>query len=169
MPTTQCDEVYVLQFGSMAYLTGRREDLLASRGEVFCLPAIWTEWYHHGRLTAQKGACYYLGINCSEFGKIVISVGGPLYRHLQIFGILLIGQVEDRVEQGLLVTDCLREGGELQDLVARAQRFASLVGADGAPQSLSSLRPSEVTTAPSGKASTDGGPVVQENSDTFKV
>jgi len=152
MPTTLCGEVYVIQLGCMAYLrAGRDEDHIAAKGEAFCLPSLWTEWYHHGRLTARKGACYYVGIDCTQFGKLAISVGGPLYRHLQIFGILLIGSVESAVEEGRRVDDLCLEPDQLKELVSRAQRFASLVGAGGGFESLESLRPSQASSGPDGR------------------
>ena len=75
-----------------------------SPGQVLCLPCLWAEWLHRGRLTANGGTtAYYNGINCEKFCSLVKQHGNPLWQYLQIYGILVIGEID--APQGLTGKD----------------------------------------------------------------
>ena len=86
---------------------------LCGENAVICMASLWANWYHRGRnlavtwqtkrretkgfgsgLTASTGTCFYVGIQCEEFGRLASSHGGPLWQYLQVFGMLLVGTVE---------------------------------------------------------------------------
>ncbi|CAE7421219.1 per1 [Symbiodinium pilosum] len=133
MPGTECGQVYIIEAGSMGYiarqLTSFESEHIHS-GEVFCLPCIWAEWLHRGRLTANTGkTCYYNGLDCVKFANLVKQHGSPLWQYLQIYGILLIGEVEHMDAEDIWVTDKALADRKMDDIAGRAQRFADIVNA----------------------------------------
>ena len=60
------------------------------------LPCIFAEWKHRGRLYAHHSACYWVGLNAVRFCNLIADSGGVVWQHLHIFGILLVGAIEDR-------------------------------------------------------------------------
>lgn len=137
MSATDCTGTYVLQSGSMRYLAKQKTssqimDMIRQKidqGAVLCLPSLWADWQHRGRLTAEYGTCYYMKIDAEKFCSIATQYGGPLWQYLQIFGILLIGAVDNRDEQGIMITDLGFEEKELDRVVMRAQRIAAIMNA----------------------------------------
>ena len=137
MSATDCTGAYVLQSGSMRYLAKQKTssqimDMVRQKidqGAVLCLPSLWADWQHRGRLTAEYGTCYYMKIDAEKFCSIATQYGGPLWQYLQIFGILLIGAVDNRDEQGIMITDLGFEEKELDRVVMRAQRIAAIMNA----------------------------------------
>ena len=135
MPGTECTQVYIIENGSMGYIARQLTSFESEHvfgGEVFCLPCIWAEWNHRGRLTANTGKiCYYNGVDAATFANLVKKHGSPLWQHLdaidscskfvfvlgticdlrqrylQIFGILLIGEVEHMDGEAPYQTVCV--------------------------------------------------------------
>ncbi|CAE7456056.1 unnamed protein product [Symbiodinium sp. CCMP2456] len=133
MPGTECTQVYIIENGSMGYIARQLTSFESEHvfgGEVFCLPCIWAEWNHRGRLTANTGKiCYYNGVDAVTFANLVKKHGSPLWQYLQIFGILLIGEVEHMDGEDIWVTDKCLSDSKMDDVAARAQRFADIVNA----------------------------------------
>ncbi|CAE7589521.1 KCNH2 [Symbiodinium natans] len=137
MSATSCTCAYVLQSGSMRYLAKQKTnsqimDMIRQKidpSAVLCLPSLWADWQHRGRLTAEYGTCYYIKIDAEKFCSIATQYGGPLWQYLQIFGILLIGAVDNRDELGMWVSDLGFEENELDRIVMRAQRIAAIMNA----------------------------------------
>lgn len=133
MPGTECTQVYIIENGSMGYIARQLTSFESEHvfaGEVFCLPCIWAEWNHRGRLTANTGKiCYYNGVDAATFANLVKKHGSPLWQYLQIFGILLIGEVEHMDGEDIWVTDKGLADSKMDDIAARAQRFADIVNA----------------------------------------
>ncbi|CAJ1402802.1 unnamed protein product [Effrenium voratum] len=125
MPGTNCEEVYIVEHGRMSYLT-RSRTFEVAEGDFLCLPSLWAEWYHRGRLSASTGAAYYVGVVSSIFCQICLEHGGPMWQYLQIFGILLVGEVE-AMEEEHAVSDLYHEN--LEQLGVRAQKFAQILNA----------------------------------------
>lgn len=69
--------------------------------------------------------------------------GGPLFRYLQIFGILLVSEIEYLQEQGTIVSDMNLEKEQLIHLAAQAERYSDVAAPKSAPnkftQSLSRI------------------------------
>ncbi|CAE7258640.1 unnamed protein product, partial [Symbiodinium pilosum] len=131
MPGTDCTEVYILEQGNMGYIArqfGTFESEFLSPGEVLCLPCFWAEWLHRGRLTANGGTtAYYNGINCEKFCSLVKQHGSPLWQYLQIYGILVIGEIEHLDAEDIFVTDKSLRAAKMDDIAARASRFGEMI------------------------------------------
>ncbi|CAE7707258.1 CNGA1, partial [Symbiodinium sp. CCMP2456] len=86
MPGRDCREVYIIDSGSLEYSASGQmpfECTAASATDsVLCLPALWAEWTHRGRLTANYGLCYYNGVDCEQFCSLAINFGGVLCHYL---------------------------------------------------------------------------------------
>jgi len=128
MPGTDCKTVYYVDAGSMAYLSRqtRKERQVVGEEAVLCLPCLWSDWHHRGRLTAAFGMCTLVTLDVEEFGRLITRFGGPLYQHLQILGILLVSEVEATNEVEW-VTDLGLQQEVLEALVARAEGFISIL------------------------------------------
>ncbi|CAE7208136.1 CNGA1, partial [Symbiodinium microadriaticum] len=131
MPGRDCREVYIIDSGSLEYSASGEmpfECTAASATDsVLCLPALWAEWTHRGRLTANYGLCYYNGIDCEQFCSLAINFGGVLCHYLKILGILLVGAIEALDEEAIHVTDIsLQTHVPLSGIVLRATQFASI-------------------------------------------
>ncbi|CAE7292067.1 Kcnh7 [Symbiodinium sp. CCMP2592] len=124
LPGADCQRVYVLQSGSMGYSFREQIPIPLRSQDVLCLPCLWAEWYHRGRLTS-NAICYIAGVDCEEFCRQAINFGGRLVQFLQIYGILLVGAVE-ALEEQRLATDLSLEEDKLSDVASRAERFASM-------------------------------------------
>lgn len=124
LPGADCQRVYVLQSGSMGYSFREQMPIPLRAQDVLCLPCLWAEWYHRGRLTS-NAICYIAGVDCEEFCRQAINFGGRLVQFLQIYGILLVGAVE-ALEEQRLATDLSLEEDKLSDVASRAERFASM-------------------------------------------
>jgi len=133
MPGTECSEVYVIEAGSMGYIARQLNSAMAEaceNGEVLCLPCIWAEWQHRGRLTANTGeTCYYTGLSCEKFAHIVKQHGPPLWQYMQIYGILFIEEIEHMDAEDFFVTDQCLAVERMEEIAMRAQRFANMVNA----------------------------------------
>jgi len=131
MPGTECTEVYLLDQGNMGYIARQFatfEAEFVSPGQVLCLPCLWAEWLHRGRLTANGGTtAYYNGINCEKFCSLVKQHGNPLWQNLQIYGILVIGEIEHMDAEDIFVTDKTLAEDKMHDIATRAGRFADMV------------------------------------------
>jgi len=131
MPGTECTEVYLLDQGNMGYIARQFatfEAEFVSPGQVLCLPCLWAEWLHRGRLTANGGTtAYYNGINCEKFCSLVKQHGNPLWQYLQIYGILVIGEIEHMDAEDIFVTDKTLAEDKMHDIATRAGRFADMV------------------------------------------
>lgn len=131
MPGTDCNEVYIIESGSKGYLSRQSvSQSMCGEDEVICMASLWAAWYHRGRLTASHGTCFYVGINCEEFGRLAGSHGGPLWQYLQVFGMLLVGTVEVLEDHGEDLSDLslpmeklYHLGNRAQHLVRKAARF----------------------------------------------
>ena len=71
MPGTDCKHVLVIETGLMHYYARNQAGVLTRNQEVqnedvLCLPCLWADWHHRGRLTASTGTCYYGKINADE-------------------------------------------------------------------------------------------------------
>ncbi|CAK9039765.1 cGMP-gated cation channel alpha-1 (Cyclic nucleotide-gated cation channel 1) (Cyclic nucleotide-gated channel alpha-1) (CNG channel alpha-1) (CNG-1) (CNG1) (Cyclic nucleotide-gated channel [Durusdinium trenchii] len=124
MPGTDCQEVYVIQSGTMQYSAKPR---VAKEADVLCMPCFWADWHHRGRMTAENAACYYIGVHAECFCNLATKNGGPLWQFLQIFGILLVGHIEGMDEEHTLMTDLGLPEEEFAKLTLRAQEFACTV------------------------------------------
>lgn len=105
MPTVDCKHVYILESGSMIYLAHVQEGPKLLEKQMLCLACLWTEWHHRGRLTSGQNMSYFVKVHCEAFGQLVVKFGGSLWRYLQIFGILLVSELEHQQETGRPVTD----------------------------------------------------------------
>ncbi|CAJ1385449.1 unnamed protein product [Effrenium voratum] len=136
MPATPCNEVYVIQSGQMSYTAAAANQPpdSVSSGDILCLPCFWAEWQHVGRLTAMHagGTCYYFGINANDFCNLAMRSGKPLYRYLQVFGILLVGAYET-IEGGEVLTDLCLPPEQLKELAGRAARFETILSSKSGP------------------------------------
>lgn len=127
LPHKLCQFVYVIQTGSLEYHTLDKETEDCESDTVCCLPSLWAEWPHMGRLTANHGTCFYIGIGCRDFSMLAASFGGPICEYLKIFGILLLSEIEALQAQGTEVNDISAQDKiSTRDLADRAERFASL-------------------------------------------
>ena len=131
MPGTECTQVYLLDQGSMGYIARQFSNLeseIVSPGQVLCLPCLWAEWLHRGRLTANGGTtAYYNGIDCDKFCGLVKQHGNPLWQYLQIYGILVVSEIEHMDAEDIFVTDLPLGEAKMDDIATRAGRFANLV------------------------------------------
>ncbi|CAK9006735.1 Potassium/sodium hyperpolarization-activated cyclic nucleotide-gated channel 2 (Brain cyclic nucleotide-gated channel 2) (BCNG-2) [Durusdinium trenchii] len=128
LPGTDCHDVYIIESGFMGYVLPPGDftmDAEKVQGSL-CLPCLWAEWTHRGRLAANMGICYYARLRCDQFCIIIKKFGGPLFQHLQIFGILLVSEVEAMDDEGIEVTDMGLDEELMRGFVSRAERFASL-------------------------------------------
>eukprot|EP00435_Cladocopium_sp_Y103_P049961 s280_g15.t1 len=128
LPGTDCHDVYVIESGSMGYVTVAGDligDFTSVQGGL-CLPCLWCEWTHRGRLAATMGICYYARLRCDQFCTIVQKFGGPLFQFLQIFGIFLVSEIEAMDQQGVEVTDVNLDEELLKGFGRRAERFARM-------------------------------------------
>ncbi|CAE7240515.1 unnamed protein product, partial [Symbiodinium sp. KB8] len=139
MPGRDCREVYIIDSGSLEYSASGEmpfECTAASATDsVLCLPALWAEWTHRGRLTANYGLCYYNGIDCEQqfgSGSPGKHIDNGWYHRLPttwawILGILLVGAIEALDEEAIHVTDIsLQTHVPLSGIVLRATQFASI-------------------------------------------
>lgn len=130
MPGRDCREVYIIDSGSLEYSASGQmpfECTASATDSVLCLPALWAEWTHRGRLTANCGLCYYNGIDCEQFCSLAINFGGVLCHYLKILGILLVGAIESLDEEAIHVTDVsVQTHVPLTGIVHRATQFASI-------------------------------------------
>ena len=78
------------------YLNDQRHEDTVSAEDIVSLPCIFAEWKHRGRLYAHHSACYWVGLNAVQFCNLIADSGGAVWQHLHIFGILLVGAIEDR-------------------------------------------------------------------------
>eukprot|EP00439_Symbiodinium_sp_Y106_P055494 s1886_g7.t1 len=127
LPHKLCQYVYVIQTGTFEYHTLDKDTEDCKSDTVCCLPSLWAEWPHMGRLTANLGTCFYIGVGCRDFSMLAASFGGPLCEYLKIFGILLLSEIEALQAQGTEVNDIsVQNNISTRDLADRAERFASL-------------------------------------------
>ena len=91
-------QVLIVESGMMSYLylNNQRHEDTVSAEDIVCLQCIFAEWKHRGRLFAHHGSCYWVGLNAVKFCSLVTEYGGAVWQHLHIFGILLVGAIEDR-------------------------------------------------------------------------
>ncbi|CAJ1386437.1 unnamed protein product [Effrenium voratum] len=123
IPGQACQQVLMLQEGCMNYAAKDYScECSALSAANLCLPVLWAEWFYRGRLTAVDSLCYFVTLGSEEFGKIILEVGGGIFKHLQILGFLLVGHIEHMVEDGKQVTDL----AEVKELRTRAEQFTEL-------------------------------------------
>lgn len=72
--------------------------------------------------------CYYVKVNCEAFGHVVMKFGGALYRYLQIFGILLVSEIEWQQEEGFILSDLGLDQEQMNELSQQADRFSNVIG-----------------------------------------
>lgn len=166
MPGTDCKHVLVIETGLMHYFARNQANVLTRNQEVqsedvLCLPCLWADWQHRGRLTAGTGTSYYGKVNADEFALLARKFGGAFWVHLQIFGILLISEIENRDERSSInehITDIQMSKDELQRMKSRAETYVAILqandtgfsgGAESTP-SLHSRIPLPVTASRSG-------------------
>lgn len=149
IPGTDCPHVYIIDAGSMSYFCrgGSQQRASVAEGEILCLPTLWADWHHRGRLTANTTTCVYITLNSEQFGLLVSKVGGSMWQHLQIFGILLVSEIENMDQnscQRNSVSDLSLGQKKLDELVVRAERFASILKQNkdpaGPPDRMDSFR-----------------------------
>lgn len=130
LPRTSCCIVYALQTGCMEFVD---DDVKTKPVEcepdtvmaVVCLPSLWTEWEHTGRLTAKSGVCHYAGIDCNAFCNLATNFGGKLCEYLKVLGILILGEIESKEGEGIRVSDVsVPSEIPLDGLAPRAEQFA---------------------------------------------
>ncbi|CAE7362270.1 KCNH6 [Symbiodinium microadriaticum] len=130
LPNTKCNHAYILQSGSLEYNVHRLAPTHCEAdgdNNVLCLPAIWAEWEHTGRLFAAAGLCYYISVDCAQVCKAAGSFGGEMFEFLKILGLLIVGRIEDLYDRGEIVTDVLFDYEvDIPDFVQRAENFACL-------------------------------------------
>lgn len=156
MPGTDCQQVYVIQSGVMQYSAKPRasskvyETVRESVMEscVLCLPCFWADWHHRGRLASEDATCYYVGIQAEQFCGAATKHGGPLWQFLQIFGILLVGQIESSDEAESWVTDLCLSEESMSNLIERSQAFAATVRKNLDVSKASVLNPLRTITRP---------------------
>lgn len=151
MPGTDCKDAYLLESGDMFYLPRQGQSFAKERGpegvtlsnEHLCVVCLWAEWHHRGRLSSGQNMSYFIKVNCETFGQVAMKFGGPLFRYLQIFGILLVSEIEYLQEQGTIVSDMNLEKEQLIHLAAQAERYSDVAAPKSAPnkftQSLSRI------------------------------
>lgn len=149
IPGTDCPHVYIIDAGSMSYFCrgGNQQRANVAEGEILCLPTLWADWHHRGRLTANTTTCVYITLNSEQFGLLVSKVGGAMWQHLQILGILLVSEIENMDQnscQRNSVSDLSLGQTKLDELVIRAERFASILKQNkdpaGPPDRMDSFR-----------------------------
>ncbi|CAK9006737.1 Cyclic nucleotide-gated cation channel subunit A (Cyclic nucleotide-gated ion channel subunit A) (CNG channel) [Durusdinium trenchii] len=145
MPGTDCRDVYILESGRMLYLARQEHNdeeapFVVLQQENLCVACLWTEWHHRGRLSAGQGIGYYIQVQCDAFGHLVVKFGGPLWRFLQIFGILLVSELEFLQDMGEPVSDLGLPEDRMSDLATRAERFEQVLVPSGSPRG-ASVRP----------------------------
>lgn len=133
LPGTDCKDVYLLESGDMTYVMRRDTEATRICDQQLCVACLWAEWHHRGRLSAGQGMCYFIKVNCDAFGQVVLKYGGPLYRYLQIYGILLVSEIEWLQEDGFLMSDLNLDEEQMTNLSAQAERFANLVAVAPSP------------------------------------
>ena len=91
-------QVYIIESGSMNYLhlNNRKHSDEVSAEAIVCLQCIFAEWKHRGRLFANRSSCYWASLDAVQFCNLIADHGGAVWQHLHIFGILLVGAIEDR-------------------------------------------------------------------------
>ena len=129
LPGNDCSHAYVIQSGVMTYhgKDGREVCATNDQNSSWCLPALWAVWHNHGRFSADNGLCYYVTIDAENFCTASVNYGGPIYAHLQIFGILLVGHVEGMEDDNLKVGDMMDEL-VMSELRVRAQQYCAYAG-----------------------------------------
>eukprot|EP00434_Breviolum_minutum_P014837 symbB.v1.2.013082.t1/scaffold920.1/size152120/4 len=128
LPVTDCKDVYLLESGKMVYLYRRDTESKILSDTHLCVVCLWAEWQHRGRLSAGQGMCYYIKVNCEAFGHVVMKFGGELYRYLQIFGILLVSEIEWQQEEGFILSDLGLDQEQMNELSQQADRFSNVIG-----------------------------------------
>ena len=104
------------------HLNSQKHEDIVSAEDIICLPCIFAEWKHRGRLFAHRGSCYWVTLDAVEFCNLVTEYGGPIWQHLHIFGILLVGAIEDRA---WLINDVNWSTVRIDELCARTVKYAS--------------------------------------------
>eukprot|EP00438_Fugacium_kawagutii_P029794 Skav227167 [mRNA] locus=scaffold502:389341:402626:- [translate_table: standard] len=135
LPGTDCKDVYLLESGNLIYLMRRDSEARKLEDEHLCVACLWAEWHHRGRLSADQHMSYYMKVNCEAFGHAVVKFGGPLYRYLQIFGILLVSEIEWLQEDGFMVSDLGLDEEQMTHLSTQADRYAGMVAIAPVPTS----------------------------------
>ncbi|CAE7351153.1 unnamed protein product [Symbiodinium necroappetens] len=107
MPGTDCKHVLVIETGLMHYFARNQANVLTRNQEV-----------------QSTGTSYYGKVNADEFALLARKFGGAFWVHLQIFGILLISEIENRDERSSInehITDIQMSKDELQRMKSRAE------------------------------------------------
>ncbi|CAJ1362013.1 unnamed protein product [Effrenium voratum] len=127
IPGQACQQVLMLQEGCMNYAAKDYScECSALSAANLCLPVLWAEWFYRGRLTAVDSLCYFVTLSSEEFGKIILEVGGGIFKHLQILGFLLVGHIEHMVEDGKqLKLDQKFLGGSMSARMAKSIKARS--------------------------------------------
>ncbi|CAK9105656.1 unnamed protein product [Durusdinium trenchii] len=121
LPGTDCEHAYILEPGFAMTYAFRASRSLVTPHDSVCLPCLWAEWHHCGRLTAEFGAGYFTLIRADGFASSAVKFGGFISRYLQIFGILYVGHLETiNVDE---VDDLGLHKTKMGDLEVRARSF----------------------------------------------
>ncbi|CAE7518852.1 KCNH7 [Symbiodinium microadriaticum] len=120
------EEVYIIESGSLnyVYLNNQRHEDTVSAEDIVSLPCIFAEWKHRGRLYAHHSACYWVGLNAVRFCNLIADSGGVVWQHLHIFGILLVGAIEDR---SWMINDINWSMVGVDALCTRTVKFANIL------------------------------------------
>eukprot|EP00439_Symbiodinium_sp_Y106_P042351 s127_g5.t1 len=129
LPNTKCNHAYILESGSLEYNVHRLAPTHCEAdggNNILCLPAIWAEWEHTGRLFAANGLCYYIS-DCAQVCKAAGNFGGEMFEFLKILGLLIVGRIEALYDRGEIVTDVLFDYEvDIPNFVQRAENFACM-------------------------------------------
>jgi len=130
LPNTKCNHAYILESGSLEYNVHRLAPTHCEAdggNNILCLPAIWAEWEHTGRLFAANGLCYYISVDCAQVCKAAGNFGGEMFEFLKILGLLIVGRIEALYDRGEIVTDVLFDYEvDIPNFVQRAENFACM-------------------------------------------
>lgn len=124
LPSKDCDYVYLVEQGHGLKYASHGQSSVVMPGDSLCLPAIWAEWHYCGRCTAEFGAGYVTRVHGETFANLVVKFSGEVARYLQIFGILLIGALENDVD----ADDLCFNAEKMDALASRARIFAQTHG-----------------------------------------
>ncbi|CAJ1342687.1 unnamed protein product [Effrenium voratum] len=148
IPGTDCNSAYIMESGSLCYSvthhqpaasvstggvsmksSSMKEEVLQQsliEGDALCLPALWAEWHHRGRLVAVQGASYLVLLDCPAFALLAAKFAKQLLRYLHIFGILVVGEVEALQEAEGALSDLCISRDLVESLAKRARKFSDL-------------------------------------------
>mmetsp|Transcript_62567 Transcript_62567/g.146793 ORF Transcript_62567/g.146793 Transcript_62567/m.146793 type:complete len:696 (-) Transcript_62567:19-2106(-) len=129
LPRTVCHCVYVLQDGLMEYNLHHEEAVECERGELICLPVLWAEWDHCGRLSGAAAVSNYITIDSQQFCKTALLYGGQLSEYLKVLGLLIVQSIGVLQEDTHRISDLFDQSEvKLSSFTSRAYKFSTMRG-----------------------------------------